>query len=102
MQENFGISVVEAVSYGVVPILPARLAYPEVLPREFHSRLLYTDENSFLEKWDSLVLSGDLTSLRISLSEKMRPYSWTNVAGKFDTLFEEVLNGPEKNKTSRS
>jgi glycosyltransferase involved in cell wall biosynthesis len=36
-QENFGISIVEAIRCGCLPLLPARLAYPESIPDECHS-----------------------------------------------------------------
>ena len=39
-QENFGISVVEAIRCGCMPLLPARLSYPEIIPNDFHSRVL--------------------------------------------------------------
>ena len=32
LQENFGIATVEAIRYGCLPLLPNRLAYPEVIP----------------------------------------------------------------------
>ncbi len=94
VQENFGISIVEAASYGVIPLVPDRLAYPEVIPEEFHSSLIFTDQEDFLKKWDTLVHSEALPSLRKSLSESMRKYSWQTIAEKFDFHFEEVLNGP--------
>ncbi|MDY0374226.1 MAG: glycosyltransferase [Desulfobacterium sp.] len=42
IQENFGISVVEAVGMGCIPLLPQRLAYPEIMPLEHHGSILYT------------------------------------------------------------
>jgi glycosyltransferase involved in cell wall biosynthesis len=41
IQENFGISVIEAMLMGCVPLLPDRLSYPEILPEEFHEHFLY-------------------------------------------------------------
>lgn len=41
IQENFGISVVEAMGSGCIPLLPHRLSYPEILPQKFHGQLLY-------------------------------------------------------------
>ena len=48
-QENFGISVVEAIRYGCLPLLPARLAYPEVIPKSFHKRVLYQNTDELVE-----------------------------------------------------
>jgi len=49
-QENFGISVIEAVRYGCIPLLPDRLAYPEILPKAFHSDFLYKNQENLIEK----------------------------------------------------
>jgi hypothetical protein len=40
-QENFGISICEAVACGAFPLLPLRLAYPEILPDSAHAASLY-------------------------------------------------------------
>lgn len=40
-QDFFGISVVEAIRYGVMPILPHRLAYPDYIDPELHLDLYY-------------------------------------------------------------
>ena len=40
----FGISVVEAINAGVIPLLPHRLSYPELIPKVFHHELLYTGD----------------------------------------------------------
>ncbi len=46
IQENFGISIVEAVLAGCRPLLPNRLSYPELIPINLHERYLYAnDEN---------------------------------------------------------
>ena len=44
IQENFGIAVVEAILAGCQPVLPKRLAYPEVIPEEFHESCLYATD----------------------------------------------------------
>ena len=45
IQENFGIGVVEALLAGCQPLVPRRLAYPEVIPAEFHSACLYESDS---------------------------------------------------------
>ncbi len=51
--EFFGMSVIEAVRAGCRPILPARLSYPELFPREY----LY-NENEFAARLKDAVLEG--------------------------------------------
>lgn len=38
IQENFGISVIEAVRAGCFPLLPNRLSYPEIIPKNSMTR----------------------------------------------------------------
>lgn len=50
--EFFGISVLEAVSAGVIPILPERLTYPELFPKTEFGKIFYANNKlaEFVEK----------------------------------------------------
>ena len=48
LQEYFGVSVAEAMSFGVIPLLNADQAYPSWFPEGF----LYRDSGEMLSKWD--------------------------------------------------
>ncbi len=92
LQENFGISVVEAVRAGCVPVLPSRLSYPEIMPEEYLKKILYTDKNDLVEKLTNLILNyQDNLSLREKLSLYMRRYSWQNIISQYDIEFEKVV-----------
>lgn len=39
----FGISVREAICAGVIPLLPNRMVYPELIPKSLHEKLLYPE-----------------------------------------------------------
>jgi glycosyltransferase involved in cell wall biosynthesis len=48
--EFFGAGVVEAIAAGAYPLLPERLAYPEILPKRLHERHLYRTEGQLIAK----------------------------------------------------
>ena len=91
-QENFGISIVEAASYGAIPILPHRLAYPEVLPEEFHKDLLFKDLTEAGDCFSLLINNPDLEDIRKKLSASMKKYSWEVLIKQFDKVFWETAN----------
>ena len=91
VQENFGIAVVEAVRCGCVPLLPDRLAYPEIVPREFHSRVLYRDQKDLVEKLLRLIRDySQCHDLRSGLSSAMAGFAWTNLIERYDEELEKL------------
>ena len=48
IQENFGVSVAEAVLAGCRPILPRRLVYPDFIPDSDQARFLYDTEDQLV------------------------------------------------------
>lgn len=96
IQENFGISVVEAMYHGCLPLLPNRLSYPELLPREMQRDGLYS---SFAGLVDGIVAcalavqdpqqSAALEAQRAQLRRAMAGYSWEQQARDFDRCWEE-------------
>jgi glycosyltransferase involved in cell wall biosynthesis len=90
-QENFGIAMVEAIRYGCFPLLPARLAYPEIIPDEFHSRVLYRDQNELVQKLFQLIKDyGQFRELRHRLSKAMGRFAWDNVIHRYDEELEKL------------
>jgi glycosyltransferase involved in cell wall biosynthesis len=96
-QENFGIAVVEAVRCGCVPLLPARLAYPEIMPREFHSQVLYRDQKDLADKLLHLIRDyPKFDALRCSLSNAMARFAWANLIEYYDGELEKLVRSDEK------
>ena len=91
IQENFGMSVIEAIILGCIPLLPDRLAYPEILPEEFHDRFLYKNKRDLTEKLTQ-ILSDVKHYKEISkkLSRKMESFLWENVAGDYDKVLDHL------------
>jgi len=91
MQENFGMSVIEAMIMGCVPLLPDRLSYPEILPEKFHEDFLYKNWNALVEKLCAIILDYKrYETIRTLLAQEMRSFLWENVAGRYDRLLERL------------
>lgn len=87
-QENFGLSVVESIMCGCFPLLPNRLAYPEVLPDEYHKSCLYYSEKELVYRLSQLLTKeipehSDLPTL-------LQQHQWQKRICEFDELFERV------------
>lgn len=89
--EFYGIAVAEALAAGCAPLLPARLAYPEVLPEAWHAAGLYADGELVgrLRR-----LAADPVALRASearraLREAMHSQNRGGVAERLDCLAEQ-------------
>ncbi|MCP4021455.1 MAG: DUF3524 domain-containing protein [Desulfobacteraceae bacterium] len=92
IQENFGISVVEAIRLGCLPLLPRRLSYPEIIPETFHSQVLYESKEDLFNKLAHLVLNyTDYVSSQKALAKAMEKYSWEMMAKKFDAALENLI-----------
>jgi len=93
--EFFGISVVEAVLAGCVPLLPDRLAYPEVLDVEEHpGRRTFLHDGSVEDLANRLESSldspvSDIADLRADLA---RRFGWATVAPRLDAALERVAS----------
>jgi glycosyltransferase involved in cell wall biosynthesis len=94
-QENFGISIVEAVRHGCAPLLPDRLSYPELIPEHLHTHFLYRDEHDLLHKLLKLLTElprpGNPWLHRIKeLARYMNRFSWKNLIADYDRELENL------------
>lgn len=91
IQENFGLSVVEAVMAGCYPLLPSRLSYTEVMPKAYHKEHLYKDEDELYQKLSQLLKKGIPPEFRQErLRKHFRRYDWKIVGPIYDNLFDRL------------
>ncbi len=91
--EFFGISIVEAVAAGAVPVLPDALSYPELIPDRWHDAVLYPPGR--LDDAMGRVLA-DLGAARAAvdgLRSSMARFSWPSVAADYDAAMDEMVAG---------
>ncbi len=89
IQEFFGIAIIEAVYCGAVPVLPNRLAYPELMPPEFHNTLLYDGDQDLVPQLLA-VLSRFDTLNRSMLQRWAADYDWQRVIHRYDAAITGV------------
>jgi glycosyltransferase involved in cell wall biosynthesis len=89
LHEFFGAATVEACYCNCFPILPRRLAYPELIPKAIHDASLYDDFEGLLQRLRWAILhTEDLA--RFSLREEMSRFDWQRMAPQYDRLLEEI------------
>lgn len=89
--ENFGIAVVEAIAAGAWPVVPDALAYPEVIPTEFHASCLYERGGlgTRLREVLGRVTAGEPSP--VGLAASMARFDWSVVAKALDERVERLL-----------
>ncbi|MBU1696578.1 MAG: DUF3524 domain-containing protein, partial [Proteobacteria bacterium] len=77
---------------GCIPLLPDRLSYPEIIPAEFHSKVLYQTKQDLLKKLqDMLVNYQDYLPLQKKLSIKMEQFSWEIIVKLYENILKKSL-----------
>jgi glycosyltransferase involved in cell wall biosynthesis len=89
IQEFFGISLIEALYCGCVPVLPWRLSYPELLPAEHHDACLYADDSALADRLAATM--RDLSALKQrNFRTVAQQYDWSRMAPQWDAALEQL------------
>lgn len=92
--EFFGVALLEAVSAGAIPLVPDRLVYPEIYPRE----CLYADDADLFKRLSGLAqekqVRGTLETLfdELRLAELSARYAFERRAQELDAALERVVS----------
>ncbi len=97
IQENFGISVMEAVAAGAVPVLPNRLAYPELFPpQRFPGTCYHTDADlpdaiarALVQVAAARTQGGE--GLAAALREHALAFAWDQRVSEWDAGVERLI-----------
>jgi glycosyltransferase involved in cell wall biosynthesis len=91
IHEFFGIAIVEAIYCETFPVLPRRLAYPELLPEAIHARCLYQDSDELVETlaW-ALQHADDAHAVAARIRPTAARFDWREVAPRYDALLAEA------------
>jgi glycosyltransferase involved in cell wall biosynthesis len=94
LQENFGIGVVEAVAAGCVPLLPDRLAYPEIIPPRWHQAALYPPGRFGTALVECLAELDQRREATVGLAAEMGRFDWAVMADRYDRRLASVAAHP--------
>ncbi|QDV23152.1 tRNA-queuosine alpha-mannosyltransferase domain-containing protein [Aureliella helgolandensis] len=96
IHEFFGIGILEATLAGARPLLPNRLAYPEVFDLEHYperAHLFYDGSvGQLTERLREWILSGVRNTPASPLTQWVRDhYAWSALAGQYDQALTELV-----------
>lgn len=84
LQEFFGVSVVEAAAAGCLPVLPARLSYPGLIPSAFHDICLYRPGGlSDRLRW-AVTHPAEVRRAGAEIAPTMQRFGWEEMAPRYE------------------
>jgi len=89
-QDFFGISIVEAISSGLYPILPYRLAYPEHIAKEKVDDVFYLNDDQLLPLVKRIIENGKY-QFDSGCAYFVQKYDWTNLIEHYDYEFSKLM-----------
>lgn len=91
----FGASLVEALYCNCVPLLPMRLAYPELIPETLHKEHFYENFDDLINRLETAIMNLDDTRKQ-SLREIISHFSWEKMAPQYDEKLENLVEAGDQ------
>ncbi len=85
--EPLGVSMIEAIYMGCLPLLPARGSFPTLLPSEHHDLLYDGSVEQLIDRMRMLALNP---AARPGLAAIAAAYDWSNVTRQYDQTFDNL------------
>jgi len=84
----FGVSVAQAIYCGCYPLLPNRLAYPDLLPPKFHAQHLYHSQDELVDKLSRLLQTP--VAPPPALARAIARFDWQKMAPRYDRTLQHL------------
>ena len=94
-QDFFGASVVEALYCHCFPLLPKRLAYPDIIPIKNHADCFYEDFDDLVARLHKAIVNIEQTRQR-NLRSVVAGYDWQEQSQQYDALFLKLATDQSK------
>ncbi|NLX42807.1 MAG: DUF3524 domain-containing protein [Chloroflexi bacterium] len=91
IHDFFGAATVEAMYCECWPLLPNRLAYPELVPPEYHGRCLYASLDDLVERLRQAAQDPIALRQGSTLRSAVAQYDWRRMAPQYDAILEEMV-----------
>jgi len=94
LNEPLGVSMLEAIYMGCLPVLPRRGSFPVLLPPEHHDLLYDGSREALIARLRQLITQPE-TAYRPTLSAIAAAYDWAGLVGGYDDTLEALMDaGP--------
>ncbi len=90
-QDFFGISMAEAIFAGCFPLIPDRLALPELIPKEYHDACIYRSRTDLDRKVASFIHNFDSFEISSVFRNHISQFNFSNLIPRYEACFRRLV-----------